>query len=841
MSCKSCQKSEELHPKCFKCADCNYNKTYRPSACKACLSLFHDANRATPSIENKKAQKFLNKWIGTFIHKRKASKSIHGKDVDIWFSTEEEEGFPVPWLTREVVLGVGRRTRSTSSTRAATTTVVSSETGSSREPSYQSPSNSSTPVALPGPSYIVCGQIEPSEGASLEHPREEHPQVAEHPEAESGTALGDLFLDPSNIMPSANLPSGAESMIVTNNEREDSGLNRPETQDSILSSLFALPEETDTLLAPPAPVAQNLTECLSKQLALQLATFKASLLQELKDKAPQRQPANEEPPRTATLEWPGTSAVRENGERVHYSSHPSSESEDYFSDSHSDSADDRRQPESEGGGGEDGYYDTDPAQRPPVTQGPASQYPANPYPTTEYCTTADLSTEIPHPPAAPATLGSAIPTPTTATWYLLPKPHQVIGSPPNLIWQEEIFTAEDIEIRTVNSIQSFRVLRNSLKIFPLLRSSMPFRETLPSAPKCFSNSEALLNPLRSPLAAEFAAWSLKPDGGVVLNLSAANMALLNTEKRKFDDDDVEEQEAAVKPLRIKFGSTESGSQKILKCLLGPAMAPESLQPVASLKGLTRPPASDKVATELRKRKAFSTHLLATESLHMASSLLKPELLAKFSSPADLIAHVSLVSNALSATQDQLRNSTAIFFKDWQSHKTLLRTQAFQEVEPRSLAETARGMDIFSKGLWSSSQLEALESEARKLSGPSTLHKRKRADTSTHRKKSRFTKPFLGQPSTSRGNYPASRNTDPRPPGPSHSIYRPHTDGAQPFRGRGARHTGMYRGQYSYPPKRGGHYPQASQAPQAQTQPTRGNSGHYRGGPSSRSRGQPKRA
>ena len=608
------------------------------------MRLFTCSSSDKSKDNSTKAQKFLAKWISTFVYKRKASSDKRtGSSSDIWFSQEEMTGFPVPFFESHHTLGVAKENLQVDNSQFT----------------EQVPKGNDNAIT---PMMPFMTNVEFPDDGGLIPPNQE---------GFSTSLLGN---------------SQAQGFTEIN--------DRPETGQSTVQPV----QEAD----PPI----NISAILASQIAEQLGSFKTTMFQQLEERLKSFTPASSSTPILASEAQSHIKATRDpqgvvdnqlpNERRIRghsdqtYSPFNDSESED-----------------------EQQSFDSNQEYDSTLNQRTSSWQQNDPVMETDETLDQDE-------------LADSLESETT-TWYRVPKLHQLVGTPPALIWNNELYTTDDVCIQEHNNIKIFKVVKSSMKVMSLIRHCSPYDSRRSASTKSISSTEALLNPIRSNAAQDSSNWFPQADGRLKITLSSSSKNTLLKPKRAFDDeDDLLGSAQKTTPLKLNMFSEEPESSAVLRCLYSPKMVKESMSFDAPLHSLCSALPAHYLDRELEKRKIVANHLVASEGLAMSLSLLKPEFLAKFTSIADLNSHISLVANALGSVQGQLQFLNEKFCEDWIKLKKWCRARVMQNTE-HSFAKNAINMDIYTRGLWSSSQIKTVNEEAlkRQNSGSGSLKRQAR--------------------------------------------------------------------------------------------------------------------
>ena len=247
--------------------------------------------------------------------------------------------------------------------------------------------------------------------------------------------------------------------------------------------------------------------------------------------------------------------------------------------------------------------------------------------------------------------------------------------------------------------------------------------------RSLNNVDTLLNPMKSAEARMCDIWKVA-ENQIEMTLSKKFQRLCFKPDKKFDDDDEEEgRPKMMQPLKQKFTSSDSVSNRIIKCLQAGQLPQGSYALSGPLAKAVIKPTQLDLSRELRRRQLFWRQVQATEALDSMTTLLKPERLASFSNLPELAMHVSSVAAALEVVQELLMPTTLFLFENWSIMKRGMRRNALGALRTEVLSKKAIDMDIFTNGLWSSSQVEEISKESQvHLEKKTLVFKRRNTET-----------------------------------------------------------------------------------------------------------------
>lgn len=315
-------------------------------------------------------------------------------------------------------------------------------------------------------------------------------------------------------------------------------------------------------------------------------------------------------------------------------------------------------------------------------------------------------------------------------WYKIPFPHQLLGDPPILHWGGQSFTSLDIQIKEVHGSKLFKALNYNTKVLNLCRNSVQTVLTKEKPLRQLSKMEVLLNPMKCKEASSNCNWKILDDGKIDITLSEELKKMCIKPNKKFDDDEDDNQ--LLGPLKQKFVSSDTYSATVVKSLQVGQWPLESMVPEGPLAKACSKVSAEGLNREVRRRKILWSHIQATEALDVMTNLLKPDLLSKFTSTADMASHVSSIAGSLEVIKELLRPSTLFFYENWANYKKELRQKTLENVRPESLVQHAVTMDVFSKGLWSSDQLQDIKEKSEKCLEQKSLQYKRKANNQSYR-------------------------------------------------------------------------------------------------------------
>lgn len=303
-------------------------------------------------------------------------------------------------------------------------------------------------------------------------------------------------------------------------------------------------------------------------------------------------------------------------------------------------------------------------------------------------------------------------------WYKTPRLSKVSGEPPYLIWQDIVVPPSDIEIIKHNVGYIFRVLKNSPDILKVLEHAPRFSEVPDKEPAKLQLEMALLRPLHNKGDQALAGWSPLEANKVKMVLSDSNKKILSAsqKKKKFDEDNDESEKHESVVLSTKLVSDDPESARILACLQDKPWSKESLKPHNDLFRSWKVASKETIYMEAALRKVLLAQVQATESLNMIQNLLTPDRIAQCSNQVEFATFIADIAASLSSARMLLQKPTEVLSRQFTDYKTKTRKSAVADLPSESLKKEATEADMFSKGLWSSANLERFSSEAERLKG-----------------------------------------------------------------------------------------------------------------------------